>query len=141
MDERAREGQQEEMVRQLVQVLKRRGYEGLQVEHLEAFAGNRPAVIYWENTDQRFTPDIVGKKGKVEYLFQVESAETLPGASAGEKIALFAAYARHYRKQFCLAVPELCLNEARRRLLEMQVDERFTHLIALPKEECDGMRK
>ncbi len=131
MDGKARERQREEMVRQLVEVLKRRGYDELRVEGLEEFFGNRPAIIHWEDTDQRFTPDIVARKKRMEYLFQVESAETFPGARAEEKIAIFAAYALHYRKLFCLVVPKLCRGEARRRLLEMQVDERFTHLIAL----------
>ncbi len=121
----------EELIRKLMQVLDKRGYSDIRASRLEEFAGNRPVIIYWENSDEGFMPDIMARKNRTDYLFQVETADTLRSQIAGRQIALFSAYARHYRKQFCLAVPQPCRAEAREIMRRLQVDEQFTYLLEL----------
>ncbi|MFA5517241.1 MAG: hypothetical protein WDA20_13225 [Desulfuromonadales bacterium] len=130
LNERARE----ELVQKLVHRLGDRGYLDIRVSRLDVYADNRPRFIHWEASDEGYLPDITARKDRSDYLFQVETCETLSDPQTERKIYLFAAYARHYRKQFCLVVPDGCRVAAKNKIFELKSDEQFTHVLGVGRQ-------
>jgi hypothetical protein len=120
--------ERETLVRSLVDRLQRRGYEDLRVSRLDEFEGRRPSIIFWEGTDDGFMPDASAVKDGATYIFQVETADSIRGNLAAERLDLFCAYAGHYRRHFCLIVPEKSERETKKALMDCRLDENFVHL-------------
>lgn len=123
--------EREDLIRTLVGTLQRRGYEDIRVSRLEEYAGRRPVIIYWEDSDEGFMPDVMARREGRDYLFQVETAETVSGELAARQAEMFAAYARHYRRMYGLAVPQEALDKARHLLLRVPVDEQYVRMIGI----------
>lgn len=118
----------EALLRILIDRLKRRGFVDIRASVLEEYQENRPPVIFWENSDQAFTPEATARKNDIDFLFAVETADSLRTQEAAERIALFAAYAGTYHRHFCLVVPEPALPEALALVRESGMDERYVHV-------------
>ncbi len=122
--------QRESLLTILIERLLHRGYQDLRVCGQERYEGLRPDFIFWDETDIGFMPDASAVKGGIPYIFQVETKESLRGEEAQRRIALFSAYARHYRRQFVIVTPEEAEDEAREILMRSGGDERFVRVVA-----------
>ncbi len=112
----------------LIERLERRGYADMKVSALEGYEGRRPAIIFWEDTDIGFVPDVSAARDGLRFIFQVETAQSLQGEDARQRIALFCAYAAYYRSPYCLVVPEEARDEAGLAVRLAGGDERFVHV-------------
>ncbi len=123
----ARNAQHQEIVQEMVRVLSRRGY-----DQIATAGGERDDDAYyvaWEETDQRFMPDITAARGDREYLFAVETAATLRNPIVQEKLELFSEYARASGKFFGLVVPRDVMEEARAILNNLSTEPERSHVI------------
>ncbi len=117
------------MIRELVRILEGRGYGGIRAARLPEYESCRPKAILWDSSDEGYTPDIWARKNGNDFLFQVETAATL--REIDKRVILFATFARHFRKQFCLVVPAGCVGTTKDKLGALKVNERFIHVLGM----------
>lgn len=120
--------EREELVRLTVRALEQRGYSHVLADLPEQHQDERPYEVVWEDGEERFRPDVIARGKDRDFLFAVETAETLGSPLSDEKIDIFAAFAAHTGRFFCLVVPAQYKEAARRTLQRLEVDERFTYV-------------
>lgn len=77
----------------------------------------KPDRIVWTNTQRGHEPDATAYYLRKQYVFEVESADSLGDEHTHEQCRLFAAYVRDKFAEFTLVVPIGCSFAARSQLL------------------------
>lgn len=96
----------DELLQLLLQVVAASSH-GFEQIHADLEGWPQPARILWTHTRQGYVPDATAWAwlGMSEYLFEVETAETLSLEHTRNQCELFSAYARVHGAEFVLVVP------------------------------------
>ncbi|MFC2025342.1 hypothetical protein ACFLTG_02905 [Chloroflexota bacterium] len=116
MVERINQIEHDSMVRSVANYLKENGHSSIKAD-LEGY--EKPELIYWSSTKKGHYPDVTSNKSK-DYIFEVETDDTISELHTGDQWKLFSESAKIYSKAFIVVVPKESESKAWDRVTEMR---------------------
>lgn len=111
MPKRRSQSDHDDMVRTLASHLKQNQHTDVKAD-IEGYT--QPALLHWETTQQGHIPDVTSTRGH-DFLFEVETADSINDTHTQDQWKLFSANAKQHSKSFVVVVPKGSEAEARQR--------------------------
>lgn len=106
------------MIQTLVNHLARNGFTTI---HADLPGFQQPAEITWRETGKGHIPDVTAFKAAHQYVFEVETADSLGNGHTEDQLRLFGAFASQHNASFYLVVPSRSEATARSLLVRLDV--------------------
>lgn len=118
MAPRMNQREHDRIIKEVVEILKNRGYNDVRAD----LDGNeRPKRIEWKSTGEGFLPDVSGHKDWFR-IFEVETEDSIDDDHTESQWKLFAAYAKANDAMFYVVFPNGCVEKVKNRLEELQIE-------------------
>lgn len=118
MVKRKNESEHSSMVGTLANHLSGEAYKEIKADHI---SHTRPDIITWKNTGKGHIPDVTATKDGKQYLFEVETCDSINEQHTEDQWTLFSANAKQYGKIFIVVVPKSCEQDANNRVKSLGV--------------------
>ena len=124
MAKRGNQAGHDSMVKSVVNHIKGQEHSNIRAD-LEGY--EKPEIIYWSSTKKGHVPDVTSTKNQ-EYIFEVETDDSIDDSHTEDQWELFSANAKHHSKKFIVVVSKEAEQQARQRVkqLGINVDEVWT---------------
>jgi hypothetical protein len=96
------------MVKDVVSYIKKQGHTNICADIPDY---NKPAEIYWKVTGDGHIPDITSTYNNVDYIFEIEVADTINIEHTLSQLRLFSANSAQHKKTFIVVVPKQNLGD------------------------------
>ena len=117
MAKRRNQEEHDSMVKAVAKYLKENGHSNIKADLL---GYDKPDLIYWESTKKGHIPDVTSTKNQ-EYIFEVETDDSIDDSHTEDQWKLFSAYAEQYSKKFIVVVPKELEQQARQRAKQLGI--------------------
>jgi len=108
----------DDMVKVVVDYLKAHGFTSIKAE-IEGYSC--PEEIEWKVSKIKHRPAVSCFKGATNYIFEIETEDSISNDHTQSQCKLFAAYAAEHQCKFILAVPEGVMQAAKDQLAKWNV--------------------
>ena len=90
----------------------------------------KPDEIFWAIAERGYSPDAVALKDSAEYMFAVETSESINDSGIEDKWKLFSTYSRQQAKKFVVVVPGESEKKAQELVSEMGIKVEGVWIVA-----------
>ena len=118
MAKRGNQAGHDSMVKSVVNYIKGQGHSNIRAD-LEGY--EKPEIIYWSSTKKGHVPDVTSTKNQ-EYIFEVETDDSIDDSHTEDQWRLFSANAREHSKIFIVVVPKAAETQAQQRIKELGIN-------------------
>jgi hypothetical protein len=118
MAKRKNQAEHVSMVKSIANYLSSKGFSAIKADLPDQ---SQPDLIYWEKTKKGHVPDVTATLNNQNYIFEVETDDSVNDEHTEDQWTLFAANAKQYSKQFIVVVPKGSETKAHQRLEELKI--------------------